>query len=83
MIASAISSGSAIRPREGLWKSLLVTSGDILVFLDADLTRWGTHFVTGLLGPLLADDEVQLVRGCYQRLWSADPGAAETGPAAG
>jgi glucosyl-3-phosphoglycerate synthase len=68
---------------EALWKSLLVTSGDILVFLDADLTRWGTHFVSGLLGPLLADDEVQLVKACYQRLWSADPAAAETGPAGG
>ena len=25
------------------------------MFIDADLTEWGTHFVTGLLGPLLAD----------------------------
>ncbi len=39
---------------EALWKSLLVTHGDLLVFVDADLTRWGPHFVTGLLGPLLA-----------------------------
>jgi glucosyl-3-phosphoglycerate synthase len=53
---------------EALWKSLFVTGGDILVFLDADLTRWGTHFVTGLLGPLLADGEVRLVKGCYERL---------------
>jgi len=57
---------------EALWKSLLVTSGDILVFLDADLTRWGTHFVTGLLGPLLTDQEVHLVKGCYDRLRGAD-----------
>ena len=40
---------------EALWKSLLVTQGDLLVFVDADLTRWGPHFVTGLLGPLLTD----------------------------
>jgi glucosyl-3-phosphoglycerate synthase len=38
---------------EALWKSLLVTTGDILVFVDADLTLWGSHIVTGLLGPLL------------------------------
>jgi glucosyl-3-phosphoglycerate synthase len=38
---------------EALWKSLRVTTGDILVFVDADLTLWGSHFVTGLLGPLL------------------------------
>jgi len=53
---------------EALWKSLLVTTGDIVVFVDADLTRWGTHFVTGLLGPLL--DPAQrtlLVKACYDR----------------
>ena len=38
---------------EALWKSLMVTAGDVLVFVDADLTQWGTQFVTGLLGPLL------------------------------
>ena len=53
---------------EAMWKSLLVTTGDIVVFVDADLTRWGTHFVTGLLGPLL--DPAQrplLVKACYDR----------------
>lgn len=55
---------------EALWKSLLVTKGDIVVFIDADLTRWGPHFVTGLLGPLLADPGVQLVKGFYERLFS-------------
>lgn len=55
---------------EALWKSLLVTDGDIVVFVDADLTRWGPHFVTGLLGPLLADPGVALVKGFYERLFS-------------
>ena len=45
---------------EALWKSLLVTRGDVLVFVDADLTQWGPHFVTGLLGPLLAEPGVHL-----------------------
>ena len=53
---------------EAVWKSLLVTTGDILVFVDADLTRWGTHFVTGLLGPLLDPAErTLLVKACYDR----------------
>jgi glucosyl-3-phosphoglycerate synthase len=68
---------------EALWKSLLVTSGDILVFLDADLTRWGTHFITGLLGPLLNDDGVLLVKACYERLWSAAAESGQAGQAAG
>ena len=60
---------------EALWKSLLVTTGDLLVFVDADLTHWGPHFVTGLLGPLLADPGVLLVKGCYERLFSRTDGA--------
>jgi glucosyl-3-phosphoglycerate synthase len=60
---------------EALWKSLLVTKGDLLVFVDADLTQWGPHFVTGLLGPLLFDEGVSLVKGFYERLYAADDGS--------
>ena len=60
---------------EALWKSLLVTRGDLLVFIDADLTQWGPHFVTGLLGPLLADPKVRLVKGFYERLFRAGDGS--------
>jgi glucosyl-3-phosphoglycerate synthase len=52
---------------EAMWKSLFVTSGDVLVFIDADLLDWDTHFVPGLLGPLLADPGVTLVKGFYER----------------
>lgn len=73
---------------EALWKSLLVTHGDLLVFVDADLTRWGPHFVTGLLGPLLADrpgaghqgdgQPVQLVKGFYERVRTERDGSTST-----
>jgi glucosyl-3-phosphoglycerate synthase len=53
---------------EALWKSMFVTTGDLLVFIDADLTEWGSHFVTGLLGPLLGDPGVALVKGFYDRI---------------
>jgi len=52
---------------EALWKSQHVTQGDLVVFVDADLVDWGTHFVTGLLAPLLTDDAVQLVKAVYDR----------------
>jgi glucosyl-3-phosphoglycerate synthase len=67
---------------EALWKSLLVSKGDILVFIDADLTRWGPHFVTGLLGPMLADPGVQLVKGFYDRLFSRTDQPASPAPPA-
>jgi glucosyl-3-phosphoglycerate synthase len=60
---------------EALWKSLLVTKGDLLVFVDADLTHWGPHFVTGLLGPLLDDERVLLVKGFYERLFKGGDGS--------
>jgi glucosyl-3-phosphoglycerate synthase len=66
--------GSLPGKGEALWKSLFVTAGDVLVFVDADLTQWGPHFVTGLLGPLLSDPGVQLVKGFYDRLLATAEG---------
>jgi glucosyl-3-phosphoglycerate synthase len=66
---------------EALWKSLLVTTGDIIVFVDADLTLWGSHFVTGLLGPLLcpAGGEALLVKACYDRTVGDTPDGGTVG----
>ena len=52
---------------EAMWKSQFVTIGDLVVFMDADLLDWDTHFVPGLLGPLLTAPSVRLVKGCYER----------------
>jgi glucosyl-3-phosphoglycerate synthase len=52
---------------EAMWKSLFVTTGDLVVFMDADLLDWDTHFVPGLLGPLLTRPDVELVKGFYER----------------
>ena len=46
---------------------LAESNGDIVVFLDADVENFGSHFVTGLLGPLLRLPETMLVKGCYRR----------------
>ncbi|MBD3782242.1 MAG: glucosyl-3-phosphoglycerate synthase [Micrococcales bacterium] len=72
--------GPARGKGEALWKALHVTTGDVLVFLDADLVEWGTHFVSGLLGPLLTDSSLALVKAVYDRpLLDADGREAETG----
>ncbi|MBZ5734959.1 glucosyl-3-phosphoglycerate synthase [Nocardioides sp. TRM66260-LWL] len=59
--------GSVPGKGEAMWKSLFVTRGELIVFMDADLTDWDTHFVPGLLGPLLTRPEVALVKGYYER----------------
>src|SRR5215207_1370993 len=52
---------------EVLWRSLAATTGDVLVFVDSDLRDFTASFVTGLLGPLLTDPSVQLVKATYDR----------------
>ena len=64
--------GSRPGKGEALWKSLAATTGDLLVFLDADLLGDVDHFVPGLLGPLLTDPGVQYVKGCYTRPLDVD-----------
>jgi glucosyl-3-phosphoglycerate synthase len=78
--ASQVAADTGTFPGKGeaLWKSLFVTKGDLLVFIDADLTSWGPHFVTGLLGPLLADEKVLLVKGFYTRVRTESDGSTST-----
>ncbi|MBT2413742.1 glucosyl-3-phosphoglycerate synthase [Streptomyces sp. ISL-12] len=52
---------------EVLWRSLLVTGGDIVAFVDADLREFSSDFVTGIVGPLLTDPDVHLVKAMYDR----------------
>ncbi|MFF2847029.1 glucosyl-3-phosphoglycerate synthase [Streptomyces sp. NPDC058001] len=52
---------------EVLWRSLLVTGGDIVCFVDADLREFSADFVSGIVGPLLTEPEVQFVKAMYDR----------------
>lgn len=52
---------------EVLWRSLAVTTGDIIVFVDSDLIDPDPMFVPKLLGPLLTSEGVHLVKGFYRR----------------
>ena len=64
--------GSRPGKGEALWKSLAATTGDLVVFLDADLLGDVRHFVPGLLAPLLTDPQVDYVKGCYTRPLEVD-----------
>ncbi|SMQ17184.1 glucosyl-3-phosphoglycerate synthase [Streptomyces sp. Ag82_O1-12] len=52
---------------EVLWRSLLVTRGDIVCFVDADLRDFSSDFVSGIVGPLLTEPDVDLVKAMYDR----------------
>jgi glucosyl-3-phosphoglycerate synthase len=57
---------------EVLWRSLAATTGDLLVFVDSDLVDPSPDFVPALLGPLLAEPDVALVKGFYRRPLTGD-----------
>lgn len=52
---------------EALWKSLHVLKGDLIAWIDTDISNIHPRFVYGLLGPLLKRPQVQYVKGYYQR----------------
>jgi len=52
---------------EALWKSLLVTKGDIIAWIDTDIINIHPRFVYGIIGPLLLNRTIQLVKGFYRR----------------
>lgn len=57
-------------------------TGDVGVFLDADVREFGTDFVRGLLSPLLRDDRLRLVKAFYDRPWNL-PGDVPSGSSGG
>jgi glucosyl-3-phosphoglycerate synthase len=64
---------------EALWKSLQVTDGEIVVFVDADLVAFDPRFVVGLLGPLLTDPAIGYVKGLYDRPLDTTEGLIPSG----
>jgi len=56
---------------ENLWKSLYLLSGDIIVWVDADITNIHPKFVYGVLGPLLEDERFGYVKAFYERPYRA------------
>lgn len=52
---------------EALWKSLFVTRGDVILWMDTDIVNIDPRFIYGLIGPLLLRPEIQFVKGFYRR----------------
>lgn len=61
-----------------LWKSVAASVGDIIVWIDADLRSFTPSYVLGLVGPLITDPEVALVKGFYLRSEHAGVGGGRT-----
>ena len=59
--------GPALGKGDVLWRSIEASTGDIVVWLDADLASFTAQYVTSLVEPMLNDDSIALVRANYQR----------------
>jgi glucosyl-3-phosphoglycerate synthase len=59
---------------DALWRALLVTAGDFVAFLDGDTGDPDPAHLTGILGPLLLHDEIQMVRACFDRPFKSASG---------
>ncbi|MHB1035502.1 MAG: glucosyl-3-phosphoglycerate synthase [Pirellulales bacterium] len=64
---------------ENLWKALYLLRGDIIVFVDADITNTHPRFVYGLLGPLIRNPEIHYVKAFYDRPLAYSQGMRPTG----
>lgn len=59
--------GQALGKGDAMWRALAVATGEIIVYLDSDTRDFSAHFATGLLGPLLCEDDVHFVKGHFRR----------------
>jgi glucosyl-3-phosphoglycerate synthase len=59
--------GSHAGKGENLWKALHVAQGDLICYIDGDISNFHQGFVTGLLGPLLSDPAIDYVKAYYDR----------------
>jgi glycosyltransferase involved in cell wall biosynthesis len=63
--------GPALGKGDAMWRGASLTSGDVIAFLDADTIDFQASMLTGLLGPILTDPAVDLVKGAFDRPFRA------------
>jgi glycosyltransferase involved in cell wall biosynthesis len=59
--------GPALGKGDAMWRSLAVTEGEIVCFLDGDTADPDPRHLRGLIGPLLLDPDLTLVKGAFER----------------
>lgn len=59
--------GAGYGKGNALWGSLAISSGDIVVWVDGDITSFTRDWIVKLVLPLFIDSEVGLVKASYER----------------
>jgi glucosyl-3-phosphoglycerate synthase len=63
--------GPVLGKGDAMWRALSATTGDLVAFIDADTRDFPSHFVPGLVGPLLVEEGVRFVKAAYRRPFTA------------
>jgi glucosyl-3-phosphoglycerate synthase len=64
--------GLAAGKGDAMWRALQATTGEIVCFMDGDTADPDPAHLLGLLGPLLLEDSIQMVRGAFERPFAVD-----------
>ncbi len=59
--------GPPLGKGDAMWRGLAASAGDIVVYADTDTADFHAGFIRGLIGPLLCDPDIQLVKGTFRR----------------
>jgi glucosyl-3-phosphoglycerate synthase len=64
---------------ENLWKAIHQLEGDVICYVDADISNIHPRFVYGLVAPLIWQDEVSYVKAFYDRPLNYSSGIRPSG----
>ena len=64
---------------ENLWKAIYQLTGDIIVYVDADIKNIHPRFVYGLVAPLIYRPEIKYVKAFYDRPLAFSDGVRPSG----
>lgn len=64
---------------ENLWKAIHQLEGDIICYVDADISNIHPRFVYGLVAPLIWQDEIRYVKAFYDRPLNYSSGIRSSG----
>ena len=74
--------GPARGKGDAMWRALSALESEIVAFVDADSADFAPHFFTGLLGPLICEPGVWLVKGAFRRPFRTSGGCSKPAAAA-
>lgn len=64
---------------ENLWKAIYQLEGDIICYVDADIKNIHPRFATGLVAPLVYNDDMHYVKAFYDRPLAFSQGVRPSG----